>query len=108
MSKDNQIAIPSIIRSFVGHWFLHYQCRKGLCHRVPRDQLFLPSPKTPEGGHHNNLNQRGGGEGKALTMTPSNLTHGQWSKKFDHGHCHPGIFPMVNGQNGYFVANFDG
>ena len=43
---------------------------------------------------------RGGGGGKALTMTmtPWNIPHGQWSKKLTVTMT-PSILPMVNGQN---------
>ena len=41
-----------------------------------------------------------------MTMTPWKLPHAQWSKKFDHGHGNPGIFPVVNGQNRLFGISF--
>ena len=52
---------------------------------------------------------RGGG-GKGTDHDHDTLEFDPWSmvKKFDHGHCHPGMCPMVNGENGYFVVKLCG
>ena len=51
-----------------------------------------------------------GGGVKAMTMTPWNLPHGQWSKKLTMTMT-PSILPMVNGQNYQFwpfdLSNFE-
>ena len=43
---------------------------------------------------------RGGGKALATDHDHDTLEFDPWSmvKKFDHGHLHPGICPMVNGQ----------
>ena len=50
------------------------------------------------------------GGGGGTDHDHDSLEFDSWSmvKKFDHGHRHPGICLMVNGQNGDFVEKLGG
>ena len=55
-----------------------------------------------------NLGGGGGGQGTDHDHNTLELDPLSMVKKFDHGHWHPKICHMVNGQKGYFVVKLRG
>ena len=73
-------------------------CKKGGYVHIRHDALVQVEADIMKEARCMNV-VRGGGGGKALTMTMTswNLPHGQWSKKLTMTMT-PSILPMVNGQ----------